>query len=251
MTNPARDFNDQFRGTLRREAVSEQITERILSMIREQQLKPGDKLPAERELAVLMQVSRATVREALRSLAMMNVVELRHGSGTYITSLKPQLLVQNFDLVFSLNDNAYFELIETRKVIEPGVAALTARNITDDEVAELADVMVRSRQCVHDNPASFPNLDIEFHNKIAEFSHNALVTRIMQALSELSIASSQRTALSPAGELSLEGIHRAIEMHQGIFEAIQAHKPGLAHEQMYHHLVHVEKTLHELVQQDR
>jgi GntR family transcriptional repressor for pyruvate dehydrogenase complex len=145
-----------------------------------------------------------------------------------------------------LNDNGFFELIETRKVIEPGVAALTARNITTDEIAEMEDILTRSWLCLHENPSEFPTLDIEFHNKIAECSHNALVARIMQAIGQLTIASSQRTALSPAGQPSIEGITRAIEMHQAIFDAIKAHKPSEAHEQMYHHLVHVEKTLRDL-----
>jgi GntR family transcriptional regulator, transcriptional repressor for pyruvate dehydrogenase complex len=187
---------DQFRGAVHREAISDQITDRILSLIREQQLRPGDRLPPERELATLMQVSRATVREALRSLSMMNVIELRHGSGTYVTSLEPQLLVQNFDLVFSLNDSSFLELIEARKVIEPGAVALAAPRITEAEVAAIQDVLARSWDCLAGDPAAFPQLDIEFHNLIVSLSGNALLTRIMQGISQMSIARSASNAPS-------------------------------------------------------
>lgn len=236
------NLSDQFRGAVHREAISDQITDRILSLIREQQLRPGDKLPPERELAGLMNVSRATLREALRSLAMMNVIELRHGSGTFVTSLEPQLLVENFALVFSLTDSSFLQLVEARKVIEPGATALAAKRITDDQIAVLDDVIERSWICLRKHPANFPQLDIEFHARISEFSGNVLLMRIMQAITQMSIASSQRTASTDVG-YSERRIERAIRMHQGILDAIKARNPELAQQRMAEHLLSVENTL--------
>lgn len=236
--------SDPFYGAIHREAISDQITERILSLIRERRLQPGDKLPPERELAISLGVSRATLREALRSLAMMNVVELKHGSGTYVTSLEPNLLVENFALVFSLTQNSFLQLVEARKVIEPGTTALVAQHITEDGLFELAQILKRSRDCLQNHPEDFPELDIEFHVKIAELSGNALLSRIMQALTRMSIASSQRTATSTAGHgYSLKRIERGIRMHEGIFEAIQMRDPQLASQRMAEHLMSVEDTL--------
>ncbi len=235
-------LNDQFRGTVHREAISDQITERILSLIREHQLRPGDRLPPERELALLMGVSRATVREALRSLAMMNVVQLKHGSGTFVTSLEPQLLVENFALVFSLTDNSFLQLIEARKVIEPGATALAAQQVTDEEIIQLEDILRRSWTCLHNNPADFAQLDIEFHVKTAEFSRNVLLTRIMQAIAQMSIASSQRTA-GEQHDVRIKRVERATRMHQGILDAIKARDPELAQQRMFEHLLSVENTL--------
>jgi GntR family transcriptional repressor for pyruvate dehydrogenase complex len=242
MTDSQSKLNNQFRGAIHREAISDQITERVLLLIREQQLRPGDKLPPERDLAVQMGVSRATVREALRSLAMMNVVELRHGSGTYVTSLEPKLLVENFDLVFSLNDNSFLELIEAREVIEPGAIALAAQRITDEEIIELEDVIARSWACLRTQPANFPQLDIEFHVKTAAISRNSLLTRIMQAIAQLSIASSKRTAVDK-GSVDPARVERAIRMHQDILDALKAHDSELARKQMFAHLLSVENTL--------
>ena len=235
-------FNDQFRGAVHREAISDQITDRVLLLIREQQLRPGDKLPPERELALLMGVSRATVREALRSLAMMNVVELRHGSGTFVTSLEPKLLVENFDLVFSLTDSSFLQLIEARQVIESGAIAIAAKHITDQEIAQLEDILERSRECLQYHPVDFPQLDIEFHVKTAEFSRNALLTRIMQAIAQMSIASSQRTAVDSSG-VSPRRVERAIRMHQRILDALKVRDPELARQRMWEHLLSVENTL--------
>lgn len=235
-------LEDQFQGTIHREAISSQITERVLSLIRERQLSPGDKLPPERELALMLGVSRATLRESLRSLAMMNVLELRHGSGTYVTSLEPQLLVENFDLVFSLNDNSFLELVEARQVIEPGATALAARRITDEQVQILEQVIARSWECLETNPAGFPALDIEFHARAAQFSGNALLMRIMQAITQMSIASSQRTAVDE-GMVSPERVERAIRMHEGILEALKQRDPELARSRMLAHLLAVEDAL--------
>jgi GntR family transcriptional repressor for pyruvate dehydrogenase complex len=235
-------LNNSFRDIVHREAISDQITDKIIGMIREQQLKPGDKLPPERELAMLMGVSRASLREALRSLASMHVVELKQGSGTFVTSLEPQLLVENFGLVFSLTDNSFLQLIIARKVIEPGTTALTAQRIQDDEIAELVDILERSWECLRHHPQDFPQLDIEFHTKIAAFSGNDLLRRIMQGLTQMSIASSQRTASNDQG-YSTKRIERGIKMHEGILEAIKAHDATLAHQRMYEHLDSVEQTL--------
>ncbi len=240
------NLSDQFRGSLHREAMSDQITERVLSLIREQHLHPGDKLPPERELASLMGVSRATVREALRSLSMMNVVELRHGSGTFVTSLETELLVERFDMVFSLNDNSFLDLIEARKIIEPGATFLAVQRITEEETARFEAILVRSWHCLKTQPIEFPKLDVEFHMLMAECSHNALLTRIMQAVARLSIASSQRTTFSVRGEVDPAGVERAIRAHQNIVDAIKAHDPDLARDRMAEHLQSVEGTLREL-----
>jgi GntR family transcriptional regulator, transcriptional repressor for pyruvate dehydrogenase complex len=238
----SQDLTNRFQGTVHREVISDQITERILSLIRQRHLQPGDKLPPERDLAASLGVSRATLRESLRSLAIMNVVELRHGSGTYVTSLEPNLLVENFALVFSLTDNSFLQLIEARKVIEPGATALAARNINDEESLQLEQILKKSWECLQTHPADFPELDIEFHVKIAEFSGNALLARIMQALTRMSIASSQRTASTDVG-YSTRRIERAIRMHEDIFDAIKVRDADLAQEQMLLHLNSVEDTL--------
>ena len=108
----------------------------MLDLIREEQLHPGDKLPAERDLAAAMHVSRPVLREALRALAIMNVVDIRQGAGTYITSLEPQALVSHLDFVFSKDAVALAQVIETRRIVEVGNVRLAAARITPDELAD-------------------------------------------------------------------------------------------------------------------
>src|SRR5688572_6230799 len=144
MINLPTDF-----GTVERAALPEQIAERILQMIKDRQLRPGDKLPAERELAAMMNVGRPALREALRALAMMNVIEIRQGAGAYVTELETAQLVQHLDFVFSLHDTAILDLFDARKIVEVGMIELAAQRISDDEIAQLQECLQRSINHMH------------------------------------------------------------------------------------------------------
>ena len=124
-----------------RSTLPEEIANRLLEQIRAQQLRPGDKLPAERNLAQMMEVSRPVLREALRALALMRVVDIRQGDGTYITSLEPKQLISHLDFVFSKDSVALVQLLEARRVVEIGNVRLAAARVTDDELAGLADLL--------------------------------------------------------------------------------------------------------------
>src|SRR5512136_2323466 len=134
-------------GVFERDMLPERIAARLVSLIAERQLRPGDKLPPERDLAATMQVSRPSLREALRALAMLNIVEIRQGSGTYVASLRPEVLVEHFDFVFALDDATFAELLETRKMLEPSLAAAAATHATEDDLERLQDWKARSAEC--------------------------------------------------------------------------------------------------------
>src|ERR1041384_6748092 len=119
-------------GTVSRDALPDQIAQRLIALITERQLKPGDRLPPERELSAAMGVSRSSLREALRALAMLGVAEMRQGDGTYLTSLEPGTLMRPVGLVLALSDAGLAELFEARKLVEPGLAQLAAERISDD-----------------------------------------------------------------------------------------------------------------------
>ena len=125
----------------------------LLLQIREQELRPGDKLPAERQLAAMMAVSRPVVREALRALALMGVVDIRQGDGTYVTSLEPRRLMAHLDIVFATDTITLGRLLEARRVVETGNARLAARRITGPEVAGLEAIMADLAGAIDDPDA--------------------------------------------------------------------------------------------------
>jgi GntR family transcriptional regulator, transcriptional repressor for pyruvate dehydrogenase complex len=219
-----------------RSTLPQEIASRILELIRSERLRPGDKLPAERELAAIMRVSRPVLREALRALSIMKVVEIRQGAGTYITALEPQQLVSHLDFVFSKDPVALAQVIETRRIIEVGNARLAAQRITPLGLAELEDLLERLRHAVTD-AEKFSTLDIAFHDLVCAAGGNFLLGQFMTIIDTLAKVSRERTGASrPARE-------RALGDHVAIVEALRGQDADAAAEAMQRHLDHVEAAL--------
>jgi GntR family transcriptional repressor for pyruvate dehydrogenase complex len=223
-------------GTFGRENLSEKIADKILGLIKARKLLPGDKLPPERELAKQMGVSRPSVREALRALSIMKVIDHRQGSGTYITSLKPNYLIEHLDFVFALDDSTYLDLLEARKVIEAGIAELAAQRITDLEIHELNKIQKHSIKSF-DNNEEFLTSDLEIHNVICRASRNPILQRTMESLAKLSIHSRHRT-------VQIDEVRsQTIIDHENIIKTMVARDFVAARQAMLDHLNHVEKGL--------
>ncbi len=223
-------------GILQKDALSEKIVERLLNLIRERQLRPGDRLPPERELAPMMGVSRPSLREALRALSVMKVVENRQGSGTYITSLKPELFVNHLDFIFTSNDATFIDLFEARKIIEVGLVALAARCISPNELAALDECLKRSAASV-EAPEQFLQTDLELHHIIMEAAGNRTLTLFMQSINQINIASRRRTNELP------EVRRQTLKDHRAIVAALRAHDSEASASAMRAHLAHVENKL--------
>jgi GntR family transcriptional regulator, transcriptional repressor for pyruvate dehydrogenase complex len=222
-------------GVFQKDALPERITAKLLSLIAEKQLRPGDRLPPERDLALAMGVSRPSLREALRALAIMNVLEIRQGSGTYIGSLRPDMLVEHLDFVFSLEDSTYLDLLRARKVMEAGIAAMAAENVTDEEIARLGLCVEESARNIGD-PERVRQIDADLHRLITEAARNPFLSLFMTSISRLALASRGRT-------VALPGVEGAINDHRAIVEAIKARDPQAAAQAMQNHLDNVERRL--------
>ena len=219
-----------------RSTLPEEIANRLLTQIREQELRPGDKLPAERSLAQMMVVSRPVLREALRALALMRVVDIRQGDGTYITSLEPKQLISHLDFVFPKDSVAMVQLLEARRVVEAGNVRLAAARATGSEVVALQELVASLAACV-DDPERFSEVDIELHVAVCAAAHNFLLLQFMGILSTLGRASRERT-----GGLR-EVREAAVRDHQRLVKALLAHDPDAAERAMLDHLDHVEEGL--------
>jgi GntR family transcriptional repressor for pyruvate dehydrogenase complex len=205
-------------------------------LIKEEELRPGDKLPAERSLAQMMDVSRPVVREALRALALMRVVDIRRGDGTYVTSLEPRQLVSHLDLLFPKDSIARVQLFQARRVLEAGNVRLAAREITESEVAEIQALVVSLARCV-DDPDRFGEIDIAVHNAVCAAAANFLLMQFMSIVTTLGRLNRERI-----GGLR-EAREAALRDHRRLLEALRAHDPDAAERAMLDHLDHVEEGL--------
>lgn len=232
-------MNSKF-GTVVKDSISEQIATRLLSLLKEKHLKPGDKLPPERELAALMQVSRSSLREALRALSMMNVLEIRQGSGTYVSSLDSELLAERLSFIFSVKDSAVTELFEARKILEAGIAGLAAQRVAAEDIEALKLCLAASKEAV-DNPDAFLKADLALHKKITEIARNSVLTSMYDSISQLNLASRSRTNEIPGLR---EQSHKD---HQQIVTALETRDAQAAQQAMLQHLNNVEQKFKTLI----
>ena len=223
----------------KQQTVAEAISAEILNLLRHKELKPGDKLPPERELAEMLGVSRPSLREALRALSIMKVVEVRQGDGTYVSALKPEELVEHLEFVFMLDDSTMLQLFEARKIIETGNVSLAAERITDEELAALHDCLEESERSV-DDPEAFLLADITLHEIITHAARNPLLERFMASIGTLGRASRHKTVRVASVTAA------TVEHHRQIVAALEARDPQAAGAVMLRHLEHVEQMYQQL-----
>lgn len=221
---------------IRRNAVAHAAIDTIKQMIMRGELRAGQRLPAERELAVQLQVSRPSLREAIRALIALNILESRHGDGTFVSSLEPDLLSEPIDFVLQLNDSAFLGLFEARRVLEAGVAALAAERATEAELDELEE-FVRSGRPKLEDPEAFIQHDVEFHDRIRRAARSPVLSSMLSSVSALSYESRRRTAQSASVRA------RAFSDHGAMVSTLKARDPEAAQRAMVEHLQHVSDGL--------
>ena len=212
--------------------MSEQVVvAHIRDLIEKGLVRPGDKLPAERDLAVQIGVSRPTVRVGLRALAAMGIVESRHGSGTYIPDGPPALGSQSLSLLAALHGFTREEMYDARRVLEVGAAGMAAEHATPDQLATIADE-VTNLFATLDDPLVFLVHDIRFHRAVADASGNPIIAALVEMVSALYYDRRRETA-----ELASEGdLREAAELHRRIYQAIRARNSEAARNAMNEHL---------------
>jgi GntR family transcriptional repressor for pyruvate dehydrogenase complex len=204
----------------------------LRDLIQQGKLKPGERLPAERELAEMLQVSRPTLRAGLRSLAALGVLESRHGSGTYVVDIDgpPVLDAAPLRLMAALRGFTAEEMFEARLALETTAAGLAAERATGDELAIMAEELAGIFSSV-DDPDAFLVHDVQFHRGIAAASQN----RILAALTEMVVTAMYDTRKETVRRA--QDLKESAEWHRRTYRAIREHKVQEAREFMREHLM--------------
>ncbi len=212
------------------EGGAEQVVEFVRGLISRQALRPGSRLPPERELAVQIGVSRPTVRAGLRALAAMGIVIARHGAGTFIAET-PRLESEPLSFLAALHGFRREEIFEARRILEVSAAGLAAERATSEQMAAIADVVADQYASLSD-PQAFLVHDIRFHRAVAAASGNPIVASLVEMVSALFYDERSKTAARATGQNHQE----AAERHRQIYKAIRARKADRARTLMNEHL---------------
>lgn len=234
---PGRDLPEADRGMhlapIKSTRIYEEIVRQIKTMIAEGRLASGDRLPPERELAEKFLVSRTSVREALRALESLGLVEIRPGEGTFIREASLDRLIEPLALVMVSQRESIAELFEARRLLEPAIAGLAAARATPDEIQEMERILEAQAREVAGGRTGLAQ-DAEFHAAIGRAAHNEAITRIAHAVMDL-LTQSREESLNTPGRPT-----RSHQDHRRILHAITQRQVAAAEEAMRDHLVAVE-----------
>lgn len=212
--------------------VYEQVIDQIKNMIVNGTLKKGDKLPSERDLVEHLQVSRTSIREALRALQIIGLIECKQGEGNYISQNFENSLFEPLSIMFMLQDSDPKEIIEVRKIIEVETVAIAAQKITNLELESL-EILIKALKSSH-NEDDNVKIDKKFHYEIAQASRNCIIVNILNAISSLidSFIKDARKKIL-VNEKNLEVL---VKQHEDVYEALKNHNSKKAAEAMKNHL---------------
>lgn len=224
---------------IRKSRLSQKIVLQICDLIRNGQVLPGNRLPSERELAEKLQVSRASLREALSALEISGLIETRHGGGTYVRDFYEFGVTSPLALVLSTSNEIVSDLWEVRLIFEPAVAARAAVRASTDEIETLRDILLQHSQYLDriDGSDLLVDLDRHFHTTIARASRNQVSVRVLQLTNELLAESRRNFASTP------ERRNQTYIRHMEILSAIENRQPQIARDAMLAHLEEIERAL--------
>jgi len=218
-------------------SLTDEAIDRIKQMITDGELRPGDRLPREADLAERLGLSRSSLREAVRALALIRVLDVRQGDGTYVTSLEPGLLLDAMAFVVDFHrDDTVLQFFEVRRILEPAAAAMAARLMSAESITELGALLDK----LGPDPTAEELVanDIEFHGHIAAGSGNPVLCSLIEGLS----GPTQRARIWRG--LTQEGaVSRTLAEHRAIYEAIASRQPEVARAWATVHIAGVEQWL--------
>jgi GntR family transcriptional repressor for pyruvate dehydrogenase complex len=229
-----RDF-DMFK-SIKRSRVSDEVANQIKTLISEGKLKPGDRLPPERELIKQFGVSRPSLREALNSLMAMGFLEVKQAKRTFIKSVASERMEDPLSLLIKTDTQKIFDLIEVRKAMEAWGASQAAQRATDEDVKRLESIIKEMEKAIEEG-RDWDKEDADFHLAIAQATHNMVQIHIMSTLYDL-LRESVAKLFTDRVKMK-----KLFQQHHLILNAIKHHSPEKAKERTLEHLDYVDSEV--------
>ncbi|MFF4865234.1 FadR/GntR family transcriptional regulator [Streptomyces sp. NPDC001231] len=228
-------------------AVTDEAIEKIKGMIVSGVLRPGERLPKESELAAELGLSRNSLREAVRALSLIRILDVRQGDGTYVTSLDPQLLLEAMGFVVDFHrDDTVLEFLAVRRILEPAATAMAASRISDEQLDALdarldalgGDPSVEGLVACDPSVEELVACDLEFHRGIARGCGNSVLCSLLDGLS-----GPTTRALVRRGLARRDAVGRTLREHRAILGALRDRDAEAARSWATVHIASVEQWL--------
>ena len=216
-------------------AVTDEAILKIKEMLLSGELRPGDRLAPEKELSEKLGLSRSSLREAVKALELIRVLDVRRGDGTYVTSLEPKLLLEAMSFVVALHeDTSILELFEVRRILEPAAAALASRRCGPDDIDRLVEML--GEVDIDTSVEDLVTHDLLFHGYINELSGNSYLSSLLESLSSRTLRARIWRGLTQEGS-----VPRTLAEHRAIVEAMASGDTELVRSCVSVHISGVER----------
>ncbi|MDQ0257337.1 GntR family transcriptional repressor for pyruvate dehydrogenase complex [Evansella vedderi] len=233
-------MNSEFKfEPIQKNSIVVDLTKSLLQYIFSGSIKPGEKLPTERQLQEALGVGRSAIREAIKVLAVLGVLEIKHGNGTYLKKPDAGLLIESIEWGILLGEKRVRDIIEARQEIELSIVKLAAQRCTEEELNELWSILEQLKVSTIDD---FVEIDIAFHLKLAEMAKNASLKGILTSLQSL-LRTWIRFVIESAGETTF-----SYNDHLKVYQAVANKDPKAAVKAMEEHMQDATKRLLEVVE---
>lgn len=249
-----------FLHSIEKRRLSDSILDQLKTLLLERDLKPGDKLPSERELASIFKVGRPSIREALRTLNILGVLDIRPGHGVFVKTPDAQAYLdgiqESIGFLLEVEHRTFLEILEVRSVLESHTAILAAKNATEEDLARLEEAYLTlsriqiaySKDPDEEGAENWIEADYEFHKAISLCSHNGVLMAMINFLKSL-VQRTSRKLLSMPDLLKVGAEFN--EEHKRILEAIKAHSEQEAAQAMSVHLQHAQEVMADLISSEK
>lgn len=225
---------------IKKRKLSEKIIAELRNLIESGQIAPGSKLPGERTLAEMLQVSRPSLREALRALSYLGIIENRHGEGTYLTNISSQAPIEPLGFFLFLKKGSLMDTLEARIGIDPYAAALAAENRTNKDLDKMHNAIEKAKTLIGD-PEKFMAIDLEFHRIVSAATQNTIIEEMVNNLCNIFLP--VRIVLHRHKKRTEYSIDYNFDHHEKIYHYIAQKDPIKSSEAMKIHLIYYRNKL--------
>jgi GntR family transcriptional regulator, transcriptional repressor for pyruvate dehydrogenase complex len=223
-----------------RDTLSTQTLQQLIGSLKDGTFKPGSKLPSQNELVEQFGISRTGVREALQMMAVLNLIEIRQGLGCFVKRVTPEYIVNADVLAILLEKEAILDVIETRKIVESGTAALATERGTAEDFWVMEDVLTQIDRTIQ-RGESVAVVGAEFHFAVAKATHNTVLARLVRSFTHL-MAKAGELMETDAGNATVFKQHELIS-HRELYRIIRLGDPQKSRQAMIDHISYSEDLI--------
>ena len=206
---------------------AQQVMEEVISLVEEEGFSAGEKIPSEKELMDYLDFGRSTIREALHALVAIGVLESRPGKGYFVRQYHKIPLYSNEFLSRIMDDDSFFDLMESRKIVERSIFMIAAERATDEDIENIESSLARLKEALDADRDNITNLTTDVHFAIARATHNQILVGLLEQLSPIIAEKIEGTSIPPQEDY---------DIHRQLVEGIKSGDPDQAEDAILKHL---------------